>query len=320
MKKSPKFMSLAEAVKLIQDGDQITLGGFTTNRNPMALCREIIRQRKKDIHLAVHSHGQGMELLIGAGCVRRIELAYGGVGRFAPTAIRFREAVRRGQIQFEDYSNFHMLLRFMAGAMQLPFIATTSGLETDIVKKAGFPEEVRGTGRVPRKKLKVVKNPWDEEEGNVVLLPPLNPDVAILHVQYAGEDGTVRIQGLSFADLEEAKAAKLVIVTCEEVVPTEYLRRDPDLNSLPHFLVDAVVHAPYGAHPTACHYFYDYDPGHLRMCAEMSKKDEDFQRYLKEWVYPFETHEEYLEKVGIREILKIRANPATGYAPGLDRR
>jgi glutaconate CoA-transferase, subunit A len=317
--KSGKFMSLREAVSLIKDGDQITLGGFTTNRNPMALCREIIRQRKKDIYLAVHSHGQGMELMIGAGCVSRIELAYGGVARFAPTGIRFRKAVCSGEVQVEDYSNFQMILRFMAGAMGLPFVATTSGLETDIVKKMGFPEEIRGKGLVPRHKLKVMRNPWNEEEGDVVLLPPLNPDVALIHAQYVGQDGTVRIQGLTFADLEEARAAKLVIVTCEEIVPTEYIRRDPDQNSLPHFLVDAVVRAPYGAHPTACHHFYDYDSKHLRICAEMCKKDEEFQRYLDEWVYPFETQEDYLAKVGIEELLKIKANPAFGYAPGLDR-
>ncbi len=320
LKNDGKFMSLREAVGLIKDGDQITLGGFTTNRNPMALCREVIRQEKRDIYLVVHSHGQGLELLIGAGCVSRVELAYGGVARFAPTAIRFRKAVCSGEIQVEDYSNFHMILRFMAGAMGLPFIATTSGLETDIVKKMGFPEEVRGKGKVPRRKLKVMRNPWNEEEGNVVLLPPLNPDVALIHAQYVGEDGTVRLQGLTFADLEEAKAAKLVIVTCEEIVPTEYLRRDPDLNSLPHFLIDAVVRVPFGAHPTACHHFYDSDSKHLRMCAEMSKKDEDFERYLDEWVYPFDTQEEYLARVGIEDLLNIRANPAIGYAPGLDRR
>jgi glutaconate CoA-transferase subunit A len=319
-KKGGKFMNLGEAVSLIKDGDQITLGGFTTNRNPMALCREIIRQKKKDIYLVLHSHGQGMELLIGAGCVSRVELAYGGVARFAPTGIRFRKAVCSGEIQVEDYSNFQMILRFMAGAMGLPFIATTSGLETDIVKKMGFSEETRARGLAPRQKLKVIKNPWNEEDGDVVLLPPLNPDVALLHAQYVGEDGTVRIQGLTFADLEEAKAAKLVLVTCEEVVPTEYLRRDPDQNSLPHFLIDAVVHAPYGAHPTACQHFYDYDSKHLRLCAEMSKEDKDFQRYLDEWVYPFETQEEYLAKLGIEDFLTIKANPAFGYAPGLDRR
>lgn len=313
-------MSLAEAVSLVRDGDQITLGGFTVSRNPMALVREIIRQKKKNLYLVVHSHGQGLELLIGAGCLERVELAYGGVARFGPTGIRFKKAVCSGQIEVEDYSNLHMILRFMAGAMGLPFIATTSGLETDIVKKFGFSEESRGTGRVPLKKLKVMRNPWNEEEGDVVILPPLNPDVALLHAQYVGEDGTVRIKGLTFADLEQAKAAKTVIVTCEDIVPTGYLRQDPDQNSLPHFLVDAVVHAPYGAHPTACHLYYDYDPKHLHLFRRMAPDEASFRQYLEEWVYPFENQEQYLAKVGVDDLLKIRANPVIGYRPGLDRR
>ena len=320
LKNDDKFISLKEAVSLIKDGDQITLGGFTSSRNSMTLCREIIRQNRKNLYMVVHSHGQGLELLIGAGCVSRLELAYGGVARFAPTGIRFRKSVCAGEIYVEDYSNFQMILRFTAGAMGLPFIATTSGLETDIVRKMGFPEEIRGKGKVPGHKLKVMRNPWNEDEGDVVLLPPLNPDVALIHAQLVGDDGTVRIEGLTFADIEEAKAARLVIVTAEKIVPAEFLRREPDRNTIPHILVDAVVHVPFGAHPTACHNFYDYDPKHLRLCAEMSHKDDDFKRYLDEWVYPFETQEEYLAKVGIKDLLTISANPAWGYAPGLDRR
>jgi glutaconate CoA-transferase subunit A len=128
-----KFMTVKEAVnRFISDGDQVALGGFTVNRNPMALVREIIRQGKKDLHLVVHSQGQSLELLIGAGCVRRVEIAYGGMGRFAPTGCCFRRAACNGAIETEDYSNYQMTLRFMAGAMGLPFVATTSGLETDI--------------------------------------------------------------------------------------------------------------------------------------------------------------------------------------------
>jgi glutaconate CoA-transferase, subunit A len=320
MKNNGKFMSLSDAVGLIHDGDQVTLGGFTVNRNPMALIREAIRQKKKDLYLVVHSHGQGLELLIGAGCVKRLELAYGGVARFAPTGIRFKKAVCSGQIEVEDYTNLQMTLRFMAGAMGLPFIATTSGLETDVVKKCGFAEESRGSGKVPLNKLKVMPNLWNEEEGDVVILPPLNPDVALMHAQYVGEDGTVRIKGLTFADLEQAKSAAKVIVTCEDIVPTEYLRQDPDQNSLPHFFIDAIVHAPYGAHPTACHLFYDYDPKHLHLFGKMASHDASFRQYLEEWVYPFESQEQYLAKVGIEDLLKIRANPILGYKPGLDRR
>jgi glutaconate CoA-transferase subunit A len=316
-----KFMTAAEAVdRFVKDGDQIAIGGFTVNRNPMTLIREIIRQKKTQLYLVVHSQGQGLELLIGAGCVRRVELAYGGVARFAPTGIRFKKAAKAKQIEVEDYTNLHMTLRFMAGAMSLPFVVTQSGLQTDVVRLSGFSPDSRGKGRVPPHKLKVIPNPLDPDAGEVVVLPPLNPDVTLIHAQYVGEDGSVRIQGLTFADVEQAKAARRVIVSCEQILPTEEIRRDPDRNCLPHFLVDAVVHAPYGAHPTACHMFYDYDPDHLNMFKRIAPQDEDFQRYLDEWVYPFETQQAYLDKVGKEQMLKIKADPDWGYAPGLDRR
>jgi len=316
-----KFMTAGEAVdKFIQDGDQIALGGFTVNRNPMTIAREIIRQGKKKLYLVVHSQGQAMELLIGAGCVQRVELAYGGVARFAPTGYRFKKAFLEKRIEVEDYSNYQMTLRFMAGAMGLPFVATTSGLCSDIVRLSGFSAECRGQGKVPANKLKVIDDPLDENGGQVVILPPLNPDVTLIHVQYAGDDGTCRIEGLTFADIEQAKAAKKVIVTCEEVVPREFIRREPDRNCLAPFMVDAIVLAPYGAHPTACHQFYDYDPMHLNMFKTMAPDDDRFQDYLDQWVYPFESQEDYLAKVGIRDLLTIRANPALGYAAGLDRR
>ncbi len=316
-----KFMTSEEAVKrYIKDGDQIALGGFTINRNPMTIVREIIRQKKRELYLVVHSHGQAMELLIGAGCVRRLELAYGGLARFAPTGKRFKKAAKEKTIEIEDYTNYQMSLRFMAGAMGLPFIATESGLESDVVKLSGFPPESRGQGKVPSQKLKVIKNPLSTTAGNVVVLPPLTPDVTILHAQYAGEDGTIRINGLTFADIEQAKAASRVIVSCEEIIPTDEIRKDPDQNSLPHFLVDAIVLAPFGAHPTACYKRYDYDPFHLSMFSKQASDDELFQKYLDEWVYSINTQEEYLSKIGSADLQKIKADPLVGYAPGLDRR
>lgn len=315
-----KFMSAEEAVgRFVKDGDQIAIGGFTVNRNPMTLAREIIRQDKKELYMVVHSHGQALELLIGAGCVRRIEAAYGGVARFAPTGHQFRKAFKEKRILVEDYTNYHMTLRFMAGAMGLPFIATKSGLETDLVNLSGFGPEERGRNKVPEDKLKVIENPLDPSDGDVVILPPLTPDVTLLHAQYAGEDGTIRIKGLSFADLEQARAAKRVIVSCEEILPTEQIRKDPDQNSLPPFLVDAIVPAPFGAHPTACYPFYDYDPVHLKYFAEKAPDDALMKVYLEEWVYPLKDQEDYLAKIGTAGLDNIKADPDRGYAPGLDR-
>jgi glutaconate CoA-transferase subunit A len=316
-----KLMTPEEAVKrYIKNQSQIALGGFTINRNPMGIIYEIIRQRVKDLHIVCHSHGQALDLLIGAGCVKRVEVAYAGNGRFAPTCIRFRKAVENREIEYEDYSNYQMSLRFLAGALGIPFIPTRSGLGTDLVTSHGFPPEIRKERKMASEKLVMMQNPFYGKEDKVLLLPPLNPDVALVHAQYVGEDGTVRIKGLTFADLEQAKSADIVIVTCEEIVPRSFIRTDPDQNSLPPFLVDAIVKLPMGAHPTACAYVYDYDVSHLNLYKTVVKDNQRFQEYLQEWVFGVATHEEYLDKIGAEALLKIKADPLLGYAPGLDRR
>jgi glutaconate CoA-transferase subunit A len=134
-----------------------------------------------------------------------------------------------------------------------------------------------------------------------------------------GEDGTIRMKGLTFADIEQAKSADVVIVSCEEILPREFIRMNPDQNSLPPFLIDAIIKLPYGAHPTACFCFYDYDVKHLNLYKEAAKDDRHFHQYLNEWVFGVSKHEEYLEKVGIVNLTKIKADPMMGYAPGLDR-
>jgi glutaconate CoA-transferase subunit A len=316
-----KLMSLEEAVRrFIKDGSQMALGGFTVSRNPMALVYEIVRQRVRDIHLVCHSNGQALDVLIGAGCVKRLEIAYGGNGRYAPTCIRFKKAIERNEIEFEDYSNYQMSLRFLAGALSMPFMPTKSGLGSDMLSEEGFSQKVRNEPKVANKKYALIQNPFHGEKDDVILLPALTPDVTILHAQYVGEDGTVRIKGLTFADVEQAKAADVVIVTCEEIVPRSFIRLDPDQNTLPPFFVDAIVKVPYGAHPTGCYGFYDYDPKHLNLYKKAAEDDKLFQEYLDEWVYSIKSHEEYLEKVGKDMLLTIKADPTLGYAPGLDRK
>ncbi|HNT43043.1 MAG TPA: CoA-transferase [Syntrophorhabdaceae bacterium] len=316
-----RLMGLDEAVsRFVKNGCQLAIGGFTITRNPMAVAYEIVRQRVKDIHLVCHSHGQALDVLVGAGCVGRLEIAYGGNGRYAPTCVRFKKAIQRSEIQFEDYSNYQMSLRFLAGALSIPFIPTKSGLGSDLMNYEGFPAEVRKEEKVASRKYAKMANPFSEDWDEVVLLPALTPDVTILHAQYVGDDGTVRIKGLTFADIEQAKAADRVIITCEDIVPRSFIRTDPDQNSLPPFFVDAIVKVPYGAHPTACYGFYDYDPKHLNLYRKMAEDDTLFTEYLDEWVYGVGSWEDYLTKVGMEMILKIKANPVIGYAPGLDRK
>lgn len=315
-----KILTLQEAVTtFIKDGSHIAIGGFTVSRNPMAITYEIIRQGKKNLHLYVHSHGQSTDMLIGAGCVKRVEIAYGGMGRFAPTMVRFRKAVQNGELEWEDYTNYQMTLRFFAGSLGIPFMVTKTSLGSDIISKEGFSPETRREDKVASQKLATINSPFSDGEDKVVLVPAINVDVALIHAQYVGEKGTVRIEGLKFTDVEIAKCADKLIVTCEEIVPESYLRRNPDINCLPFFLVDAIVLAPHGSHPTGCFNFYDYDAQHLNMYRKVAEDDESFKKYLSKWVYGISSHEEYLTMVGIKRLLEIKANPAFGFRPGLKR-
>jgi glutaconate CoA-transferase subunit A len=319
-----KLMSISEAVgQFVPDGAHISIGGFTINRNPMAAVYEIIRQKKRGLHLYAHSNGQGVDELIGGGCVDRLEIAYGGSGRFASTCIRFRKAVESGRLAVEDYTNYQMTLRFMAGAMGVPFLPTRSSLGSDIVNRWGFPEaDRRAEPRVPDSKLVVMDNPftgWCDTE-RVVLVPAINPDVTIIHVQAADRQGTARINGLPFADVEQAKAARHLIVTCETLVEDDLLRGAPERNQIPFFCVDAVVPAPMGAWPTACYRHYDYDPTRLYQYRNAALDDGRYQAYLDEEIFSTRNHEEMMARIDPGGLEKIRADQRTGYAVGLDRR
>jgi glutaconate CoA-transferase subunit A len=320
-----KVMGLSEAIhRFVHDGDHVSIGGFTITRNPMALAYEIIRQEKKHLHIYVHSHGQAFDLLIGAGCADAIEVSYGGTARFSPGGgIRFKKAIEGGRIHFEDYTNFQMTLRFLAGAMGLPFMPIRSLLATDVFKKWGFDEEFRKRHpRIPDKKTAVMDNPFarDGRAEKIVLVPAINPDVTLIHAQQVDRQGTIRIKGLTYTDVEQAKAAKYLIVSCEELVETEAIRDSPDQNQIPFFVVDAIVIVPYGAHPTACYGYYDYDPIHFNVYRKMASGDGTFRQYLGEYVFGVKSHGEYLEKIGKDRLSQIKADSKLGYRAGLDRR
>lgn len=318
-----KLMNLKDAVgKFLFDGAHISIGGFTVNRNPMAAVHEIIRSRVSGLHMYVHSNGQGVDELIGAGCVSSIEIAYGANGRFAPTCVRFRKAVERGTIAIEDYTNYQMTLRFLAGAMGVPFLPCRSALGTDIVDTWGFSAQKRAEDpKFPDKKLEVVDNPFGQwaDTSKVVLVPAIHPDVTFIHVQEADQQGTSKIMGLSFADVEQAKASKRLVITCEKLVDTETMRRHPEQNQIPGIYVDAVVHVPYGAYPTACYRYYDYDPTYLHEYFRDGQDDEQNEQNRQRYVLGLERHEDLLKLVGKERLGQIAADPETGYAVNLKR-
>jgi glutaconate CoA-transferase subunit A len=211
----------------------------------------------------------------------------------------------------------------MAGAMGVPFLPTRSSLGTDIIEKWGFSRQMRsGDPRLPDQKLRVMDNPFGSwgDAPKLVLVPAINCDVTIIHVQKADREGTVRMEGLSFSDVEQAKCARHLIVTCEELVSSDFLKAGPDQNQIPSFCVDAVVHIPYGAYPTACYRYYDYDPAYLNAYRKNAENDGLYNAYLEEFVYGVPDHQGLLDKIGNGRLNAIKADPRTGYAVGLDRR
>ncbi len=319
-----KVMDLRSAInRYVKNGSHISVGGFTLNRNPMAAVYEIIRQKTRDLHIYAHSNGQAVDELIGGGCISSLETAYSGTGRFAPTCIRFKKAAQEGTIRVEDYSNYQMSLRFLAGSMGVPFLPTRSSLGTDIINKWGFTEQMRLMDqKIPDKKLVVMDNPFGSwaDSSKLVLVPAINPDVTIIHAQKCDVQGTVRIEGLSFADVEQVRSAKSVIVTCEELVEPDELRENPDLNKVPFICVDAIVHVPYGAYPTACYRYYDYDPIYLNSYKKAAGNESDYTAYLEKYIFDMKNHQELIDRIGKNRIEMIKADPRTGYAKGLDRK
>ncbi len=318
-----KVMSIETAVKqFVRSGDHISIGGFTLNRNPMAAVYEMIRQGINHLHVYAHSNGTGVDELVGAGCVDHLEIAYAGNGKTAATCIRFRKAVQNGSLKVEDYSNFMMSLRFLAGAMGVPFLPTLSGLGSDIITKWGFSREFRKTDpKIADDKLKVIDNPfgtWGNTD-KVVLVPAIAPDVTFIHVQTADTKGTCRIEGLTFADVEQAKASRHVVVTCEELVEPEVLSDFPEHNQLPFLHVSAVCHVPFGAYPTAVYRHYDYDAEYLKAYAAAAKEDESFKLFQQTHVLDVKTHQAFLDLIGPARLDSIRAGSRTGYARNMKR-
>lgn len=283
-----KVMSAREAVqRFLFNGCIIGMGGQNVGRIPIAISHEIARQGVGDLTVLGCNLSMSMDLLAGAGLVRRTESGTGNLERFG-TTFRWRYGVEAGQIQHRDYSHLGMVSRFLAGEMGLPFMPTRSMLGSDILNKhldgpAGYA---------------FMDSPWAEHE-RVVLLPSATPDVALIHAQKADELGNVMIEGFAAHDVEMVRAAKAAVVTCEQVVSSEETRRSPELTTIPYLYVSAVVEQPFGAHPTSVYRHYDFDSEHLNFYQQAARAGgEAYQEYLQEYVYECETFEDYLEKIG----------------------
>jgi glutaconate CoA-transferase subunit A len=205
--------------------------------------------------------------------------------------------------------------------MGIPFMPMRSLLGSDVVaRQALTPEQRAADPRTSPLKLHVMQSPFDAND-QVVLVPAIHTEFCVLHVQKATANGIVRIEGQTFADVQQALCADTVIVTAEEIVDDSTLRGEPERNPIPYFAVKYVCQAPWGAHPYATYSYYDYDPRQLKRYHDSAENDALYAQYLEKFVYGVKDHTQYLRAIGGAERLDgLQATAGYGYRPDLKRR
>ena len=290
-----KFLPLTEAIqRYVKAGDSVYAAGFT-HLIPFAAGHEIIRQGIKDLTLARATPDLIYDQMVAAGCARKVIFSY--MGNPGVGSLRIvRTEIEAGNLEWEEYSHFSMISRLQAGATGLPFMPMNP-------TAAGDLEHANPLYRT-------VTDPYSGRE--VVVVPALNPDVAIVHVQRADAEGNAHIWGIIGEQKEAAFAAGRVILTAEEIVPPDVIRSDPNRTLIPGFIVDAVCHIPFASHPSYTQGYYDRDNDFYLKWDEISKTKESVQRYLDEWVFGVKDRAQYWEKLGseVHERLRVESRPS----------
>ncbi len=275
-----KVLTEQEAIsQFVSDGDYLGTELYGTVRAPMSLVREVIRQGKKHLRVA----GQGIheiDLLLAADLVDTLDITYVGWEVYGISSC-LRRAVESGRVKTTEWSNAGISWRFKAAAMGVPFVAVRSMLGTDTLKYSA---------------AKVAKDPFTGKP--VCLLPALFLDVGLIHVHQADRYGNCRIEGVSGFAHEMARASKKLIISTEEIISTDKIRKYPEQTIIPYYLVDAVVEAKYGSHPGEMCYRYWRDGEHLQQFLKDSADPAKTKTYLDKWVYGVKNHQEYVELVG----------------------
>ena len=287
-----KVMSLEEAAALVPDGASIGIGGSTLSRTPMAMIWALIRARRKDLCCMRSITSSEGELLFASGVSRHIMTSWFSQGIVWGVSRIMRLYTETGRARFEEWSHMAVGLRFRAGAMGVPFLPMRSMMGSDVL------------GRLPDGRL--IDCPFTSEK--LVLVPALNPDFALIHVQRCDPYGNAQIDGLPFLDIDLAMAANRVILTTERIVSNDQIRRAPDQTKIPFMAVDAVVEAPFGSAPHECYGLYEPLFTHLDAYAAQIRRDpeEGARAYLERYFYGPKSWAEYLELLGLGELLDAR--------------
>jgi len=275
-------MSLEEAISTcIEDGDLVGLGGLSFWRKPISAVREIIRQGKKNLKICTFVGGIEVDMLIAAGCVSKIKSCFVGMEIFG-MAPHYRKAIEEGKIEVSEESEATIALGLKASYLKVPFMPLKGMIGTD------FPKV--------RNDIRQFEDPLGSGT-QLMALPKIDLDVAILHVPYADEYGNGNIAGAVWMDDDMAKTAKKTIITCERLVETEDIRYLPGKAQIPMQTSDAVIKIPFGAHPTSCYDRYTFDALHIQEYLKMN-----FTEYKHKFI-DVKSYAEYLDKAGGAEMI-----------------
>jgi glutaconate CoA-transferase subunit A len=287
-----KVISLFEAIQgLVHDGDTVYCAGFT-HLIPFAAGHEIIRQNKKELILARATPDLIYDQMAAAGCAGKVIFSY--MGNPGVGSLRIvRAEIEAGRLEGEEYSHFGMISRLQAGATGLPFMPMNLTGAEDL--------------ELANPRYRKVIDPYSGQE--VVVVPALKPDVAIVHVQRASANGDAHIWGIIGEQKEAAFAAERVILTAEEIVDEAVIRSDPNRTLIPGFIVDAVCHVPYCAHPSYTQGYYDRDNAFYLWWDEVSADRVRTQAYLDEWVFGVKDRFEYWVKLGEQVHKRLKIEP-----------
>jgi len=288
-----KLKTLAEAAALIEDGSRIHLGGMAVHNHPMAFVYELLRRGTKDLTIVSHVSASDVDILIGAGRVKRLEFSYVGLEEFG-TAPCFRRAVQNHELELSEYSEPVAFERFACSARGMPYFMTREMVGTDLPKVN--PD------------IKEVADPFGS--GTYHAVSAAEPEWVIIHAPVGDKYGNILFfphrQLPEDLDLTASRTTRNLIVTVEQVVPHDRVRQLPYLNLVPRFRTTAIVEAPYGAHPFSCLHVYDQDREHLAHYAEVGRDPAAFREYLDRYVYGVSSHDEYLELIGAAKLARLR--------------
>lgn len=296
-----KRITLAEAAKKVNDGDGLFWGGFGYQRAPIAFAHELVRQKKRNLTVYTCGSEVDLEIMAGAGVATRYEIAFSAIEALG-LSYNIRRRVSEGKLEVEDYTNLAMAMRFLGGSLNVPFMPLRSMMGTDMERLRRY----RGDD-----KLKVIDCPFTGDK--ICLVPSLQPELSIVHVQRVDKLGNAQIDGIVGEDIEGSRCGKKLIVLAEELIDTEEIKTRPDQTKIPGMYVDHVVVIPYVAHPMMCHDYYDYDLEHLMMFHKMSRTEEGWQEYLDNFILGVDDHHGYLDLVGWENLNKLRATKPWGY-------